>query len=112
VRSPDPVIDGTHAPLTQFCPEGQTLLHAPQCAVLVCVFTHIPEQLVCPMGHPPPMHMPAVHVCPVAQATPQPPQFVVLLVRSTHVPAQRNCPEGQAVGGLGNCASWPPIAAP
>jgi hypothetical protein len=60
-------------PLAQTCPEGQALLQAPQCALLVCVLVSqplaaIPSQLPKPVVQVPTPQVPAAQVCVVTLA--------------------------------------------
>jgi hypothetical protein len=79
-----------HIPALQVCPIAQTRPHAPQLLLSVCVFTQVPEQLVCPALHiiVEGRHVPAVHVCPAGQTLPQAPQLLtsvwVLTQRPPH----------------------------
>jgi hypothetical protein len=82
--SPGAVIVGTHAPLTQLCPEGQALLHAPQCAAVLVVLVSQPldallSQLPRPTLQAPTPHAPPAQVCIATferlQTAPHPPQF-------------------------------------
>ncbi len=54
---------------------GQRLPQAPQLATSLAVLTHVPEQLVCPVGQP---QRPAAQTCPPVHATPQAPQLALL----------------------------------
>jgi hypothetical protein len=100
-RGPEPAVSRstkissraqTHVPATQRRGSAQTIPQPPQSELLVCVFTHWPEQYEPPAGH---RHTPFWQLEPPVQSTPQPPQFAPLLARSTHTPPQRVVPRRQ-----------------
>jgi hypothetical protein len=72
--------------LLQVLLPGQALPQVPQLSLLVCRFTHVPEQRVRPGAQ---MQVPALQVSTTAgQARPQVPQLLWLLVVSTQLPLQ------------------------
>src|SRR5512140_96905 len=70
-----------HPPLEHSWPGAHALPHLPQLFGSASVSTHLPLQLVCPVGQP---HLPLAHAVPPAQPTPQPPQSPLSFCSSTH----------------------------
>jgi hypothetical protein len=69
----------------------QRVSHAPQWFASVCSFTHVPPQLVCPVGH---WHIPATHIAPIAQTLPHVPQLVRSVCRLMQSPPHMLEPVG------------------
>jgi hypothetical protein len=63
----------THWPLLQVCPAVHTLPQAPQLFTSLCSLTHVPLQLVWPVGQ---THALPEHTPPLGQVTHAPPQLV------------------------------------
>jgi hypothetical protein len=81
----------TQAPAMQFCPAAHAWPHAPECAVLACVSTHAPAQLVRPPSHPD-THAPARQTSPRPHALKQLPQWLAFVCVLVHTPPQVVCP--------------------
>jgi hypothetical protein len=93
-----------HVPASAWGPAAHARPHIPQFATSVMRLRHVPEHVVCPVGHAA-THTPFVQVCPAAQGLSQRPQCaveVLVLVSQPllklpshspkpvlHVPAQR-----------------------
>jgi hypothetical protein len=75
-----PCAIAVQAPLTHACVSAQALPQAPQFARSSVMFTHAPEQFVCPLGQVR-LHMPSVHASPAGQTVPQLPQLLVSLLK-------------------------------
>ena len=72
-------------PWLHVCPDGHGIPHPPQLLESLAVFTHTPEQSVCPAGH---AHVPPLQIFPPLQPLPHAPQLLESLEVSTHAPEQ------------------------
>jgi hypothetical protein len=103
-----------HPPSRQKAGSVHGLLHAPQCWLLVRIFTQVPLQCAIPFGQ---VQLPPTHVLPAPQGLPHPPQCVSSEAMSTHVPEQlvepsvqdASCVPEQLVEPSVQDASCPPV---
>jgi hypothetical protein len=72
-------------PLTQTCPEGQTVPQPPQLLLSICGLTQTALQTISPIGQ---AHALFTQLAPIAQTLPHIPQFFGSLVRLTQLPLQ------------------------
>jgi hypothetical protein len=72
--------------------EPQGAPQAPQLLISVCVFVHVPLQVVAPTAQE--LHVPAVQLFPAGQARAQAPQFWLSLSSFTQRPEQDVNPAG------------------
>lgn len=82
-----------HAARSQTSVAAQAVPQAPQFALSVARFTHVPPHDTCPDGH---SHAPAAHAVPPEHLTPHAPQLALSPVVSTHAPPHETRPTGQA----------------
>jgi hypothetical protein len=82
----------TQFPFEQDWPAPQERPHWPQCALVVCTLTQLPEQEVSPL---PQTHRPPEQAAPVPQTRPHWPQCRASVCKLTQRPPHRVWPVGQ-----------------